>query len=190
MLPCDAPEKLLGKEFEKLCVRDALGNPHFHMSRYGVMGVFLKGQWRPVTSLPDFEGVLKPHGRQFIFEAKVTSGASFSLSEDKLHKAQINHLLRRAEYGAVCFLLIHFNQRKLSKKTVKAETWAFPVHPENAYWEAFVRKEVKSINILDCQQYGIECGWHRTPLQKGLPRPDLWSVILKTLSSSNFIILD
>jgi penicillin-binding protein-related factor A (putative recombinase) len=167
------PAKLGAKEFETLVLAYArkYGEARrlFTLGRYGVMSNFIKGQWMPVPSLPDFEGVMAG-GRQFIFDTKVCSQSAYDLSggTSKSFKHQYKHMQRRAKFGAVCFVLIHYNERVLKTKTDPAMTIAIPIHDKSDLWEAYDKGEQKSITRLEAELYGVPVGW-MTPLKKVLP---------------------
>lgn len=131
--------------------------------------------WQPMQSLPDFEGVLLG-GRQFVFDAKVCSQASFPLAESTMKERQLRHLLRRAQFGAISFLLIHFNARSLITKSIPARTIAFPVRPDHPFWEAFARGEIKRITEQDAELYGIHVEWNIATGKRKLS-PDLITAI-------------
>jgi penicillin-binding protein-related factor A (putative recombinase) len=145
------------------------------MSRYGVQANMIDGKWTPVQSLPDFEGVL-PGGRQFLFDAKVCSQASFPLDEDKFKRRQFRHLCTRARFGAIAFLLLHFNERQLVRAITPASTWAFPVQIDHPLWAAFDRAEVKRITLADCEEYAVAVEWNAMPGGRTL-RPDIVAAV-------------
>ena len=177
------------KEFEKTCQyrmesEERAGNAT--MSRYGVHAVFIERPntatgmmekaWQPIHSLPDFEGILPPDGRQFIFDCKVCSAASFPLDEDKFKKRQLKHLLIRSEFGAITFLLLHFNRRSLKTKKVPERTVAFPVVEGHTFWDSFDRGIVKRIQHEDCDEFAIEVEWN-AGLTGRTDRPDVLRAI-------------
>lgn len=166
------------KEFENLCIfamEGAERDGDATMSRYGVQGSFRDGQWQPIESLPDFEGVLS-NGRQFIFDCKVCSQASFPLDDDKFKRRQLRHMLKRADFGAICFLLIHFTARELKTKTEPARTVALPVYREHPLWIAFDAAEVKRVGRDHCDEYGVDVDWVCPPGARK-ERPDLVTAI-------------
>lgn len=151
-----------GKELEKVCIyrmeqEEKAGVAT--MSRYGVQASMFEDEWHPIQSLPDFEGILAG-GRQFVMECKVCSQASFPLDDDKFKARQLRHLNKRARFGAISFLLLHFRERQLKTKAEDAITVAFPVHPEHEFWRAFDRGEVKRITRQDVEQYGEPVSWN------------------------------
>lgn len=163
------------KDFEEICLyrmRQHEDRGEATMSRYGVQGSFVDGKWQPIVSLPDFEGLLPPAGRQFIFDCKLCAAASFPLDDDKFKRRQLKHMLTRSRFGAVCFLLIHFSERTLKRSIEPAETWAFPVFAEHPLWAAFDRGETKRITRLDCQEYAVSVEWNTLPGGR-TPRPDV-----------------
>ena len=166
-----------GKDFEKLCLyqldREEKAG-HLSAGRYGVQATYRDEQWQPIDSLPDIEGDLAPDARHFIFDCKVCRAASFPLDDDKFEKRQKRHLYRRARVGAITFLLIHFPERQLKKRTDEELTVAFPVHPGHPFWETVDRGEVKRIQRQDCEEYGVRVAWSEG---RGNPRPDLLPAI-------------
>lgn len=181
------PKNLNGKQFEELCLFDAkyrerevLVESLLTMGRYGVQVSVRKGEggrpeYTPIRSLPDFEGVLRG-GRQFIFDAKTCTQASWgSESLKSFRDRQYRHLKKRQEYGAICFLLIHFNERKLKTKITPAATYALSL-TEEAFWTPLETGEMKSISRSLCEEYGIPCEWW-TPPNSTKPRPDLLSLL-------------
>ena len=145
--------------------------------RYGVQGVFIDGKWSPIKSLPDLEGVLLG-GRQFCFELKVCSQASFPLDDDKLKARQLKHLTRRARFGAIAFLLIHFAARELKTKSEGPMTTAFPVLPGHPFWDAFDRGESTRIARDDAEHFGVPVAWNAPGARKN-STPDGLAAILE-----------
>lgn len=166
-------DKLTGSEFEAIVEKRCLKYMEAgvaHVRKYGVQAVYTKFAgpnrepgWQILQSKPDYEGVI--HGaRQFIFDCKVESGASFDLGRyrDETNgpkRRQLNHMLERAEYGVRCFFLIHWNARELKTKSEQAITYAFPVHPKMPFWVAFMAGETKSISRHDCSEFGVLIPW-------------------------------
>lgn len=168
------PDHLRGKEFEAEILR---AGQRFESERlltigkYGVqvMGGFPGGEMRPIQSLPDFEGVLSPSGRQFIIEAKVVSGPSFTLENSHFGDRQLRHLLRRSEFGASCWLLMHWNARELKTRADQAATIAIPV-TRSARWEAIASGEIKSISRESSFEIGVPVPWIVPPrCRKAIP---------------------
>lgn len=132
-----------------------------------------KDGWRPLQSLPDFEGLLPPTGRQFVTDAKVCGEASFKLREESTTASrQLRHMLERDKFGAICFYTIHFTPRELAGGIQPAETWAFPVSGSHPFWQAFDRGEQKRISREDCREYGVEVEWNCLPGGR-TERPDI-----------------
>jgi len=159
-----------GKELERRCVLQAdryRRDRDLTMARYGVHGVLVDGQWRPIDSLPDFEGVL-PGGRQFIFEAKVCNQASFPLDDDKFKARQYKHLMERSEFGVITFLLIYFPERRLKTKVDAPLLVAFPVNRSMEFWSRFETGEIKRISRDDAIEYGVELQWTEQQVPKPL----------------------
>lgn len=152
---------MTGRDFEALVLerfRKDEADGRCTVSRYGVQVSFVGGEWKPIKSYPDFEGVL-PGGRQFIVEAKVCRAASFPLDDDKFKNRQYRHMIRRANFGVISILLVHFPQRELVKRQVASLTVAYPVYSQLRFWEAFDRGEVKRLTRMDCAENGIEVFW-------------------------------
>lgn len=147
------------------------------LGRYGVQVSYMKdetGQMKLIAlaSLPDFEGIM-PGGRQVVFDCKVCNQASFPLdTESKSKSRQLSHLLKRGKFGAVAFYLVHFPERVLKTRTDPEETYAFPVHPDHPFWEAFERGEKKRITREDCLEYAVPVEWNVLP-GGTKPRPDI-----------------
>lgn len=180
--------KLISKEFEELCLyrmRQHEERGEATMSRYGVQGNFIDGNWQPVQSLPDFEGLIVG-GRQFVTDCKVCSQASFPLDDDKFKRRQLRHMLTRSRFGAICFLLIHFNPRELAKGIVPASTWAFPVYRDHPLWVAFDRSETKRIRPADCEEYAERVEWNTLPGGRS-ERPDVLSAVLRLAERSEML---
>jgi penicillin-binding protein-related factor A (putative recombinase) len=173
---------LKGKELEELVLwrtrtaDDPAGL--YTLGRYGVMSNFIKGTWTPVKSLPDFEGVL-PGGRQFIFEAKVCSQASYDLTggTSKSFAHQYAHLRKRASWGALCFILLHFNPRQLKKEAVPGCTVLFPVG-DTEFWQAYDARQQKNITRKAAEMYGIVVPWNIAPGKRTIA-PDLGAALLE-----------
>lgn len=166
------------KQFEDDCLErmrkeEARGNAT--MSRYGVQVSMVGEQLIQVPSLPDFEGVLLG-GRQFVFDCKRTGASSLSIDDHKFKDRQLRHMLTRARFGAVCFVLIHWSERVLKTRTDPEVTWAFPIHPEHEFWRAVDRKEVKAITREDCEEHGELVPWDTFPGERK-PRPNVLAAI-------------
>lgn len=196
----NVPTKLTGKEFESLLldsVRREEKAGRLTMDRYGVEVTNFGGELRPIESKPDFEGITA-FGRQFIIEAKSNSQASFTLNPDYLKARQVKHMLTRAKFNALCFLVIHFNHRILQNCVQPAFTVAIPVTPENPRWQRYVdacakwKQEKKtnpnaklepqgSISRNEAQDIGTIILW-RVPERCRTALPDLARLILPDTS--------
>ncbi len=165
-----APPKLTGKEFEDLLLEAAARQKdQLIMGRYGVQANMINGVWTPVRSYPDFEGV-RCGGRQFIIEAKACSESSFPLKDDHFRDRQYKHMCRRALYGVECFLLIHFNYRKLKKSEDPACTIRIPVDPGRGLWKRFEAGDLRSISREMAREHGTVVAWTTPPrCKKSLP---------------------
>ena len=128
------------------------------MGRYGVSVSLINGEWRPVPSKPDFDGTFMGGG-QFNVEAKVCTGASFPLSEDKFKESQYDWMRNKALYGVPCYLVIHFNARE--GKTFKDEpfTVTILVHPELQIWRDYEAGTLKSISREMAKEIGTLVPW-------------------------------
>lgn len=137
------PTQLKPKEFEQALLDAAEKHPLMSMGRYGVQSFTVTtdgaAATRPVQSLPDFEGAYAPLGNQFIIEAKVCSTSAFPLDKSKLKPRQVKHMIERTAVGVPCFLIIHFNERKLVKTHEPAETRAIRIHPLDDRWTRYVK---------------------------------------------------
>lgn len=179
-------EKLVGSEFEDFVVDrcDKLrGRRIAAIGKYGVKVRFdaAVNAYRPIRSLPDFEGVFGPHATQTIFDCKVESSASFGLSEYRIQdmkpKAlQLKHMYNRSDFGAVCFFLIHFNGRELKSKTVEPVTFAMPVHRDHAFWIRFEQRDEKSLGMTQLEEYAIKVPWTKWENERSF-RPDVMMAI-------------
>lgn len=107
------------------------------LNRYGVTLSVQNGVTMGIQSKPDFEGVVAT-GRQFVFEAKVCSGASFAMHKDKLKPRQVSHMLTRSRFNVTCFLVIHWNARELVRSKIGAVTVAIPVSDADPRWQRFI----------------------------------------------------
>ena len=188
-------EVLTGKRFEQLIRKAgerAEKKREYVLDRYGLGinyvsrpqkcgkcgGTEFRSQPMALPSLPDFEGSL-PGGKHIIFDAKVCSQASLSITAagDKVTTKQEEHMFRRALWGDICFLLVHFNARTLKTKHEDAFTVAFPVHPYHSFWRAFQAYEVKAIDRKSAVDYGTLVMWTVEPPAR-TSLPDLLPAIL------------
>jgi penicillin-binding protein-related factor A (putative recombinase) len=175
------PKKLKGVELESEVLKAIKEDSELTGNRYGVMvAVDQDGLLRRIKSYPDLEGVVRG-GLQFVVECKVCSSSSIQLAarieRDKSSK-QLKHLLERAEFEAITFYMIHFNERVLKTKTEQAVTYAFPVHPNHPFWERFVVGDEWKINRDICNLYGQKIEWIVPPRCRKA-RPDFHKTILK-----------
>lgn len=159
---------LTGREFEKLIVEQCAIYEKCNVAcigRYGVQATRSRDEWVILSSLPDFEGdCYKPRQEHVIFDAKVCSQASFGLSKYRnevrgARRRQLNHMFKRDRFGAKCFFLIHWNERKLKSRIDYAITYRFPVSLHMVFWKLFEAGEVKSITRDDCETYGLPVEW-------------------------------
>lgn len=137
--------------------------------------------WQPYKSLPDFD-ILLAGGRQCVTDAKVCSQASFPLDEYKAdnkrsnRRKQLEFMYKRARFGAITFLLIHFNPRPLKMGPTEAKTFAFPVYRDHPFWQSFEKCEVKRIGEEECAECAYEVKWNIYP-GKRKPSPDVYDAI-------------
>ena len=158
------------------------------IGRYGVQCAFRDGEMFAMQSLPDFEGLASGFPSQIIFDAKVVSGASMPLSKYRAipgakpgsKRRQLSHMYDRADFGACCFFLIHFNERELKKKSEPPQTFVFPVVKDHPFWVQFESLETSAINRDLCESHGHEVFW-KTIGRGRKPRPDWLSVTKRNL---------
>ncbi len=182
---------MTGKEFEKLCMDELARESkagRADMGRYGVQGSFAPDRknpdgpsiWQPIESLPDFEGVIPPLGRQFITDTKVCQASSFNLSRYRAKgpkSRQLKHMFRRQKFGVTTFFLIHWPKRVLSTKTDPVQTWAFPVAENHPFWKRFLTKETTSLTRRDCERYAVRVSWGVAPRCR-VERPQTLDAVL------------
>lgn len=173
-----------GKEFEALLLFRAQRLEEqgvLTLSRYGTQVVMMNDdqgvpRWQPIPSLPDFDGCI-PGGRQLIIEAKVCSQSSYPLySVGKERPKQIAHMLKRAKFGALCYLMIHFNGRELKTKKDEAGTYAIQVLDDH-FWRMYENAEVRSIDRDDAKLNGIEVPWNLYSFRAHKLTPDLTALV-------------
>ena len=175
-----------GKDFERELLEAIRLSDRITGSRYGVQASIIDGEWRPKPSLPDLEGILCGSGRQWITDCKVCSGASFSLAkfEEESHgkhgntRRQLEHMIHRADRGALCFFAVHFNSRQMKTKSEQATTHLIPVLSYHDIWDEFFRGERASISRAHCEHYGLTVAW-TVPKGKKKLRPAIESAILE-----------
>lgn len=172
---------LKGKDFEAIILFRAQKmevDKVLTLGRYGVNVVMVNDEtgvprWQPIPSLPDMEGVIYGSGRQLIIEAKVCSASSYPLySTGKKRPKQIEHMLRRAGFGALCYLMIHFNARELKRSSQPAITYAIQIK-DNHFWREYQNCERKTLDRSDCDLYGIKVPWNLYSTRASKESPDL-----------------
>lgn len=186
-----------GRAFEQLVLERLRSSRECDAGRYGVQTTVIgsnnDGTPRLVAikSLPDIEGVFDG-GRQFIFDCKVCSAASFDLTKYRLtdeqkgsKSRQLSHMLSRAGHGAVCFFLIHWNARELKTKTEGAETYAFPVRRDHQFWKDFLASETATIRRADCYEYGVKVEWDLAHERERKERPNVLQAIRQMSGQRN-----
>lgn len=164
------PTSLKAKEFEQLILDAGKRDKRMSIVRYGVQVSMIKGEWVPIQSLPDFDGILD-NGKQFIMEAKVSGSTSLGLNKAEVKPRQIKHMLKRAQMGVPCFLIIHFNEKVMVTKTHPAITVAVPVNDEDARWELLADgKPAGNLGRCEACKMGTVITWSVPPrCKKVLP---------------------
>lgn len=171
-----------GKELEQLVIdRKDYDEPAglYTLSRYGVQGVFMNNEWRPVQSYPDFEGIT-PDGHQFIFDSKVSSQGSFDLTggtSKSFRALQYKHLCRRARFNVTTFILLHFNERVMKKGIEQAFTVAIPVGAGIPFWEDYDRGEAKGISRSQAMLIGVPVVWNLATQRCKQLTPDIGAAV-------------
>lgn len=179
-IACTVPEKLSGKKFEELVLfraRKLEKKGILTLSRYGVQASFVDKEWRPIDSYPDFDGCIAPHGRELIAECKVSSSNTLDFTQSKAKAKQIEHMILRANFGAACYLLVHFNERRLKTRTDPAATYAVPVHERHPFWGGYLRKEEKNLTRQQAELYGVPIEWNLWSPQATKPTPDISALV-------------
>lgn len=183
-------EAITGSQFQKQIV-DLAGiyrkKQIADITQCGVQAVRTKDEWMVIQSLPDFEGVI-PGGRQFIFDCKVCSQASFDLSKYRddtrgARARQLRHMMNRAKFGVTCFFLIHWNPREGKTFSLPEETFALWVTPDSDLWIRFYSGAIKSITREDCREFGVEVKWE-VPHGARNPRVNLVDSVFAAMSQS------
>lgn len=179
----DMPKSLKAKEWEKECQEAFQWTRKRGIataSRYGVVATMIEGKWIPIPSLPDFEGVVNEdgkRGRQFIFDCKVCSGPSFPIGKlREERKRQLNHMLERAEFGAICFFAVWFNEWQTQSNYYPPSSWAFPVFKQHPLWEQFAAGFGSTITRLACEEYAVPIQW-QAPSGGHKVRPNLLGAV-------------
>lgn len=156
-----------GKEFEALILFRAQRLEEqgiLTLGRYGTQVVMMNDEqniprWQPIPSLPDFDGCLMG-GRQWIIEAKVCSQASYPIYHTgKDRPKQMTHMIRRAKFGALCHLFIHFNARELKTKSDEAATYAIEIHPDNHFTRMYENAELRTLSRPEAEMHGALVPW-------------------------------
>ncbi|MEM9645616.1 MAG: hypothetical protein AAF989_11545, partial [Planctomycetota bacterium] len=181
-----------GNRFEQHCL-DRLVNEgkagKGQFNRYGVQVRItgedpLTGQpiLQSVKSFPDIEGLLAT-GTQAIFDCKVCSDTSLDLSRYRIgdeksgsKEKQLRHMVEKADYGAVCGFVVHWNDRKTKSKAEPSETFWFPVHRQIPFWIQFWRLEIKRLNRDHCRELGVPVRWNKLT-SRSRASPDLYEVM-------------
>lgn len=180
--PLDSPEHTTnvplalkgnqGKDnFEDLLLQSAERmKDRLTMGRYGVTAIRRSANdIMCIPSKPDFDGTFMG-GAQFNVEAKVESGASFSLGEESFKESQYNWMRNKAFYGVPCFLVIHYNARSGKTFDDPAFTVSIHVHPDLQIWRDYEEKTLKRIDRELALQVGVRIPW-TTPGKTKKPLP-------------------
>jgi hypothetical protein len=190
--PPDYVDQGAGKSFEDAVLNRLAresGNNRGTFNRYGVQTAVIgfdkqRGMpsLRAIKSYPDIEGLLVT-GTQVVFDCKVCSQSSFDLAPFRLgdeqkgsKEKQLRHMVGRADYGAVCGFLIHWNSRTLRKSEEPTATFWFPVQREMPFWIRFWKGEERRINRKHCEEFGFPIQWNRKDSELK-PWPDLLPVL-------------
>lgn len=193
-IPQGQKERAGWKTFEervKERAADALKEGTAHWQKNGKIAVQMgANDCRPGKSWVDFTGTIKVEagihskysrlGVAFHFDTKKVALASMELKEDHFRGKQKRQLMKHARVGAVCFLLIHFNHRKLRTKEDQAATWAVPVHPDHEFWVKHERGLVSSLSRENAEKYGVSVEWTKLKGQKTF-RPDIVTAVKKLI---------
>lgn len=175
------PQKLSGKEFEAEIMEAGIRHSKrldMEIGRFGTTVALIKGKWQPVPSLPDFDCVIRG-GRQVIIEAKAVSGRLLDMQKSKLKPSQVRYMLKRLPFGSLCFLLIHFNERKLVKSQTPAITVLLPVQSSDPKWLEFVKtKHGPGISPEAALETGVEVEWTAVG-RETKPLPDIYAAVKK-----------
>lgn len=154
-----------GKEWEEILLKRAKADQkegRYTMGRYGVKASYnpRTRTWRPIKSLPDFEGVI-PGGHQFILEAKVVSGPSFPINEEKTTVTQRIHLFSRYKWGALAAFFIYCPARELKRDPDQEEmTICLPCDPTLQCWRDLREKDDKaSLSRDELRRDGFLIPW-------------------------------
>lgn len=169
--PPDAPERTVyvpkalkgntGKDnFEDLLLQAAERmSDRLTMGRYGVTAIRRgPNDIMCIPSKPDFDGTFMG-GAQFNVEAKVESGASFSLGEESFKESQYSWMRNKSLYGVPCFLVVHFNARTGKTFDDPAFTVSIHVHPELQIWRDYESGDLKRIPRELALEIGTAVPW-------------------------------
>jgi len=174
---------LTGKEFESILIWrahefEAPVAKTYTMARCGTIAVFIKGEWVAQPSLPDFNCCLREFGGiEAVFDAKVCSQARYDLSggTHKSFKHQYRYMRLRDTFGALCFIVLHFNSRVIKTKTEPESTVLFPIM-QNEFWNAYDTGECKGVSRREAEMWGIKIAWD-IPGNKKTLSPNLYAAI-------------
>ncbi|MDQ0255656.1 recombination protein U, partial [Evansella vedderi] len=97
-------------------------------------------------STVDFDGTYK--SMSLYYEAKTTSKPYFPLENVSNH--QVEHLIKQANVGALCFFLVHFEKTQ--------DTYVFPLQSLLYYWSRWKAKKrgYRHIPIDDFNTYAFK----------------------------------
>ena len=173
-----------GKEFEDLLMKRAKAEeaqefPRFTMGKYGVSGAFdpRTKLWRPIRSNPDFEGATIT-GRQFIFDAKVLSGASIDVSAPST-AAQLKKMKHRWRFNVPTFFLIHMVARPGMNKPEPSDeemTICLPCNPDLMIWKDVEAGKTR-IHRKIIREVGYVIPWTKPTPTSRKPLPSIWKAI-------------
>lgn len=174
------PFKLSGKDFEKVILDQAARYEKaklLTLGRYGVSGAMIGGQWTPIPSYPDFEGVAA-NGRQIILEAKTTSQKSLPLNEKSIKPRQVMHMEKRRRFGALCGILCFHHGRELKSGAVESRLMLYPVDRGIPWVDTYISHQANKRGHAGSiePEAGFEIEWVKAPRAR-IHGPDLIQVI-------------
>ena len=85
-------------------------------------------------------------------------------------------MLNRAKFGALCFILLHFNPRELKTKSEPAATYAIPVLDDH-FWRMYEAGEIRSLTREDAMLNGHEIPWNLYSERAHKLTPDISKLI-------------
>ena len=173
-----------GKELEELIIYRAkeIEEPAgvYTQARCGTISIFKDNAWIPMNSLPDFTCCLKEYGGQeAVFDCKVCTQSSYPLSggTHKSFQHQYKYLRKRDAFGALAFIIMHFNERKM-KTTVQPELTVLLPVTNAPLWDAYDVGQQKSITRTEAALYGLPIVWD-APGRRTTQSPNIYAAIVE-----------